>query len=70
MRAPRSHRDDLHFHLEPGFPEQIYTQGYSLPVQRWKEPSLFYGGVHAVRWQGSEMEACGDFRREGVGILA
>lgn len=70
VRAPRSHRDDLHFHLEPGFPEQIYTQGYSLPVQRWKEPSLFYGGVHAVRWQGSEMEACGDFRREGVGILA
>lgn len=69
VRAPRSHRDDLHIHLEPGFSESIYTKAYSLPVQRWKQPSLFFGGVHAVRWRGAEMEACGDFRREGVGMM-
>ena len=69
IRHPRMHRDTTSMHLEPGWPEVCYGDHYSLPVRSWKAPSLFFGGVHAVLKNGPFLEACGDFRREGVGFV-
>ncbi|MCF8238269.1 MAG: gamma-glutamyltransferase [Saprospiraceae bacterium] len=69
VQAPRSHRDDQSLHMEPGFPDRVYHQVYTAPVNPWQKASLFFGGVHAVNWHGDQQEACGDERREGVGIV-
>ncbi len=69
VQSPRSHRDDDTLHIEPGFPEAVYTQHYTAPVNAWQRASLFFGGVHAVNWHGDQLEACGDERREGVGMV-
>ena len=71
IRAPRLHVEGTTLHLEGGWPDADVT---ALPaawdVNRWDALNLFFGGVQAV--QGSEggvLEAAGDPRRGGVGIV-
>jgi gamma-glutamyltranspeptidase / glutathione hydrolase len=69
--APRLHVEGTTLHLEGGWPDiDVETLPASWDVNRWDALNLFFGGVQAV--QGSEggvLEAAGDPRRGGVGII-
>jgi gamma-glutamyltranspeptidase/glutathione hydrolase len=69
--APRLHVEGTTLHLEGGWPDaDVQTLPASWHVNRWDALNLFFGGVQAV--QGSEggiLEAAGDPRRGGVGIV-
>jgi gamma-glutamyltranspeptidase/glutathione hydrolase len=71
IRAPRLHVEGTTLHLEGGWPDaDVATLPASWHVNRWDALNLFFGGVQAV--QGSEggiLEAAGDPRRGGVGIV-
>jgi gamma-glutamyltranspeptidase/glutathione hydrolase len=71
IRAPRLHVEGTTLHLEGGWPvADVATLPASWDVNRWGALNLFFGGVQAV--QGSEggvLEAAGDPRRGGVGIV-
>jgi len=69
--APRLHVEGTTLHLEGGWPDaDVQTLPASWHVNRWDALNLFFGGVQAV--QGSEggvLEAAGDPRRGGVGVV-
>ena len=71
IRAPRLHVEGTTLHLEGGWPDaDVATLPGNWDVNRWDALNLFFGGVQAV--QGSEggvLEAAGDPRRGGVGIV-
>jgi gamma-glutamyltranspeptidase/glutathione hydrolase len=67
MTRPRVHRDRHALHLEAGWPEAVHEALYTAPINRWRQRSLFFGGIHAVRKQAGTLEAIGDDRRMGVG---
>ena len=50
VQSPRVHFEAGALHAEPGIDadalERIEAQG--VPVERWKEPNMFFGGVQAV----------------------
>ena len=61
---PRLHWDGECFQIEPGFPAESVAALEDLgPVNRWSEPNLFFGGVHAVAPTG---HGGGDPRRAGA----
>ncbi len=68
VRAPRVHFEAGIVHAEPGVDpaalDTLAVSGYE--VVRWREPSLFFGGVHAVAAGHGEPEAAGDPRRGGA----
>ena len=72
VQAPRLHFEAGTVHAEPGVdPEALdglEQAGYS--VVRWREPSLFFGGVHAVAAGHGRPEAAGDPRRGGAVAFA
>ena len=72
VQAPRLHFEAGTVHAEPGVdPEALdglEQAGYS--VVRWREPSLFFGGVHAVAAGDGRPEAAGDPRRGGAVAFA
>ena len=73
VRAPRLHVEEGFLDVEPGLPErEVAALKKAFPRHRlWTRPSMFFGGVHAVMLGADgELEAVGDFRREGVGLVA
>jgi gamma-glutamyltranspeptidase/glutathione hydrolase len=71
IRAPRLHVEGTTVHLEGGWPDDAAA---SLPgswdVVRWEGINLFFGGVQAVlRGEDGTLEAAGDPRRGGAGIV-
>ena len=72
MDAPRVHFDGETAQLEHDVPEQVASMlAEQLPVNRWTRPSLYFGGVNAVRRHpDGRLEAAGDARRHGVGVVA
>jgi len=66
--APRLHFEDGTVHAEPGFDEaaldRVAALGHS--VVRWRDRSLFFGGVHAVAAGRGRREGAGDPRRGGA----
>lgn len=68
VRAPRIHFEDGVVHAEPGIdPDalgRLEALGHS--VVRWREPNLFFGGVHAVAAGRDRPEGAGDPRRGGA----
>jgi len=79
VAAPRLHVNGSGpVHVEPGFDESDLrslrdlagTRGWP-GVEGWPQPSLFFGGVHAVRRaDDGSVEAVGDHRRTGsVGVV-
>lgn len=64
---PRCHFDGEHWQLEPGFDRSCIPHGSS--INQWNRFSLYFGGVHAIMDHDSALEAMGDPRRDGVGIL-
>ncbi len=79
VAAPRAHTTGSGpIHVEPGFPDADLVDLAALARRRdwpglepWPDPSLFFGGVHAVRRSSDgSVEAVGDVRRTGaVGVV-
>ena len=72
IAAPRAHLDGDVLHLEggtdPAAADRLAELGYELV--RWPERNLFFGGVSAVgRQTGGGLEAEGDLRRGGAGVV-
>ncbi len=68
---PRLHYENDLLDIEAGWPQKaVDTLRESFPSHRlWDNPSLYFGGVHAVQ-TGHTHSACGDFRRQGCGLTA
>ena len=71
INAPRLHVDGGTLHLEGGWPDATVA---ALPAEwdvvRWEGINLFFGGVQAVeRTTGGALDAAGDPRRGGVGLV-
>ena len=67
VNAPRIHFEAGTVHAEPGIdsgPRALEEHGYE--VVRWRDPSLYFGGVHAVGADRGDPEAAGDPRRGGA----
>jgi gamma-glutamyltranspeptidase/glutathione hydrolase len=71
IRAPRLHVEGATLHLEGGWPDgDIAKLPASWHVNRWDALNLFFGGVQAVQSSpNGALEAAGDPRRGGVGIV-
>jgi gamma-glutamyltranspeptidase/glutathione hydrolase len=71
IRAPRLHVEATTLHLEGGWSDaDVATLPPSWDVNRWGALNLFFGGVQAVqRVDSGLLEAAGDPRRGGVGIV-
>ncbi len=70
IRAPRLHVEGTTLHLEGGWPDdQVATLPADWDVNRWDALNLYFGGVQAVQREGDLLEAAGDPRRGGTGIV-
>jgi gamma-glutamyltranspeptidase/glutathione hydrolase len=74
VEAPRLHLEGTQLSVEAGLPAAAdealaayaRSQGWPEP-ERWPEPSLFFGGVHAAeRLTDGGFRGAGDFRRGGA----
>ena len=71
VEAPRLHFEDGVLQAEPGQPEESlrHLENAGVPVVRWRERNLFFGGVQAVRREpGGRLSGGGDPRRGGVAV--
>jgi gamma-glutamyltranspeptidase/glutathione hydrolase len=73
IAAPRLHVEGKRLEIEAGWDAAaVATLATAFPDHRpWPEPSMFFGGVHACARDGGTgaLEAVGDFRRDGCGII-
>jgi gamma-glutamyltranspeptidase/glutathione hydrolase len=71
IRAPRLHVEGTTLQLEGGWTDaDVATLPASWAVNRWDALNLYFGGVQAVQSsEGGVLEAAGDPRRGGVGIV-
>jgi gamma-glutamyltranspeptidase/glutathione hydrolase len=72
IEAPRVHLDEDVLQLEGGVPEEsarrLEEAGYA--VNRWAGRNLYFGGASAVAVrEGGTLEAAGDPRRGGAGVV-
>jgi gamma-glutamyltranspeptidase/glutathione hydrolase len=64
VEAPRLHWDTDHTEVEPGLGADVHAAlATAGPVNEWPGPSVYFGGVHAVR---PGVDAAGDPRRGGT----
>lgn len=66
VTSPRIHLEDGQLDIEGGFDgrfTELLTR-YS-DHNRWEGPSMFFGGIHAVGFDGRGINGCGDPRRDG-----
>jgi gamma-glutamyltranspeptidase/glutathione hydrolase len=69
VAAPRLHLEGDHLSLENGYSESAFEclQAAWPGAEKWPEPNLFFGGVHAVeRLADGQFRAAGDPRRGGA----
>ncbi|MBL6932109.1 MAG: gamma-glutamyltransferase [Rhodospirillales bacterium] len=70
VESPRMHFEDGLLSIESGFPETglATLQNHVDKIKSWSGQNLFFGGVHAVRFDpaNGELEGVGDPRRGGV----
>jgi gamma-glutamyltranspeptidase/glutathione hydrolase len=70
IHAPRLHVEGTTVQLEGGWPDdEVATLPEEWDVNRWDALNLYFGGVQAVQREGCELEAAGDPRRGGAGIV-
>jgi gamma-glutamyltranspeptidase/glutathione hydrolase len=68
--APRIHADGTTLHLEGGWGDDAARRlGSSWEVVQWGALNLFFGGVQAVQFSDGRLEAAGDPRRGGDGLV-
>lgn len=65
---PRVHHERERASLEPGFPEETQraVRAAYADCHVWDDLNLFFGGVHAVGFDGRSMYGAGDPRRGGA----
>ena len=71
VEAPRLHFEGGILQAEPGQPEEglRHLEDAGIPIVRWRELNLFFGGVQAVRREpGGLLSGGGDPRRGGVAV--
>lgn len=71
ISASRIHYENGLLNIEPGFAKEqidLLSSDYK-KQQRWDEQNLFFGGVHAVSYNGQLFKAAGDYRRDGIGFI-
>ena len=69
VQAPRMHLEAGTLSLEPGLAQDtVAAIGEAFPgMTQWEQPSLFFGGVHAVQRDAQdELTGAADSRRGGV----
>jgi len=70
LHAPRLHWDRTVLQVEPGLDPALPTLRQHWPVHEWPRRDLYFGGAHAVgRSREGAVEAAGDERRGGVGVV-
>lgn len=72
IAAPRLHWEAGRLDWEPGWPEAELAGAIALSRESrdWPEPSLFFGGVHAIaRRADGHLQAVGDPRRHGAAAV-
>ncbi|HSP39435.1 MAG TPA: gamma-glutamyltransferase [Frankiaceae bacterium] len=71
VHASRLHWDRSILQVEPGLsPEVLGHLRRSWRVNEWSRRDLYFGGAHAVaRWADGSVEAVGDPRRGGTGVV-
>lgn len=73
VEQPRIHFEGGRLSVEPGYAEPAVAACRHLAseIDLWESCNMFFGGVHAARRSArSGLEAAGDPRRAGVGMLA
>ena len=69
VSSPRLHLEHELFNIEYGFEQEVGLETIHQQVVRWKNPSMFFGGVHTIYRDGDTYQAAGDPRRDGVALL-
>jgi gamma-glutamyltranspeptidase/glutathione hydrolase len=70
IEAPRLHVEGTRLQLEGGWPDvEVAQLPESWDVNRWDALNLYFGGVQAVRASAGSLEAAGDPRRGGAGVV-
>jgi gamma-glutamyltranspeptidase/glutathione hydrolase len=70
IEALRIHNEGGVLSIEGGFDTDVVAGlKTNYVLQSWPSTNLFFGGVHAVSINSSEMNAHGDPRRGGVGVI-
>jgi gamma-glutamyltranspeptidase/glutathione hydrolase len=72
VEAPRAHLDGDNLHLEGGTDPAVAAklEEWGHEVVRWRRRNLYFGGASAVAFtERSELQAAGDPRRGGAGIV-
>ena len=69
--APRMHAEHSVLNIEKSeiWGAQLPSKLNDYVLNIWENPSMFYGGVHGIEISTSGLEACGDFRRDGIAIV-
>ncbi len=67
VHSARLHNEHSELNLEPDFVGKHFNSA-ELNVINWKEPAMFFGGVHTIHKKGKTLHACGDNRREGFAL--
>jgi gamma-glutamyltranspeptidase / glutathione hydrolase len=68
--APRLHVEGRTVQLEGGWqPEEVATLPSTWDVNRWEGLNLYFGGVQAVHASEGALQAAGDPRRGGAGVV-
>ncbi|MCH7958288.1 MAG: gamma-glutamyltransferase, partial [Proteobacteria bacterium] len=72
VARPRIHFENDLLSIEDGFdPDPLAAVSKTFPnTEVWEEKNLFFGGVHAVRFDagGGRFDGAGDLRRGGVAL--
>jgi gamma-glutamyltranspeptidase/glutathione hydrolase len=71
IAAPRVHLEGEHLNLEGGVEarvaDELEAAGYD--IVRWSDLNLYFGGASAVALADGALEAAGDPRRGGAGVV-
>ncbi len=73
VRAPRLHNEGDMLDVEPGRlrnRERALLASLGWQVRAWEQPSVYFGGVHAISLRGKEPYGAGDPRRGGDVVWA
>ncbi len=73
VESPRCHWDNNIFNIEPGLQQKDMTNlllDNDTKLILWQQKNMFFGGVNTVsKTTTGVMEAAGDSRRSGVGVI-
>lgn len=69
IEQPRMHLHGGKLNIEPGYRIPDFPEGHHFALRKWKKQSLYFGGVHGVRYANGTLTAHADHRREGVSAV-